>query len=58
MPTNFWDATLDHGASRSNVTATNCDDHTKNVSFMLREGGAWELAPAYDVTHAYNPDGA
>ena len=40
-----------------NVMAANCDDHTKNVSFMLREGGAWELAPAYDVTHAYNPHG-
>lgn len=40
-----------------NVMAANCDDHTKNVSFMLREGGAWELAPAYDVTHAYNPRG-
>lgn len=40
-----------------NVMAANCDDHTKNVSFLLREGGAWELAPAYDVTHAYNPKG-
>ena len=40
-----------------NVVAANCDDHTKNVSFLLREGGAWELAPAYDVTYAYNPKG-
>jgi serine/threonine-protein kinase HipA len=40
-----------------NVAAANCDDHPKNVSFLLREGGAWELAPAYDVTHAYNPKG-
>lgn len=40
-----------------NVMAANCDDHTKNTSFMLREGGYWELAPAYDVTHAYNPQG-
>jgi serine/threonine-protein kinase HipA len=40
-----------------NVMAANCDDHTKNVSFLLREGGGWELAPAYDVTHAYNPQG-
>jgi serine/threonine-protein kinase HipA len=40
-----------------NVVAANCDDHTKNVSFLLREGGAWELAPAYDVTYAYNPNG-
>lgn len=40
-----------------NVVAANCDDHTKNVSFLLREGGVWELAPAYDVTYAYNPKG-
>jgi len=40
-----------------NVMAANCDDHTKNISFLLREGGAWELAPAYDVTYAYNPNG-
>ncbi len=40
-----------------NVMAANCDDHTKNTSFLMREGGAWELAPAYDVTHAYNPKG-
>ena len=40
-----------------NVMAANCDDHTKNVSFLLRQGRTWELAPAYDVTHAYNPKG-
>jgi serine/threonine-protein kinase HipA len=40
-----------------NVMARNCDDHTKNFSFILKEGGNWDLAPAYDVTHAYNPHG-
>jgi serine/threonine-protein kinase HipA len=40
-----------------NVMARNCDDHTKNFAFRLKQGGTWELAPAYDVTHAYNPDG-
>jgi serine/threonine-protein kinase HipA len=40
-----------------NVMARNCDDHTKNFSFRLREGAAWELAPAYDVTFAHNPNG-
>lgn len=40
-----------------NVMARNCDDHTKNFAFLLRRGGTWELAPAYDVTHAYNPKG-
>jgi serine/threonine-protein kinase HipA len=38
-----------------NVIARNCDDHTKNFAFMLRQGGKWELAPAYDVCHAYRP---
>lgn len=35
--------------------AANCDDHTKNLSFLLPEGGRWRLAPAYDVTHAHAP---
>ncbi|QHI96589.1 type II toxin-antitoxin system HipA family toxin [Xylophilus rhododendri] len=40
-----------------NVLARNCDDHSKNFSFRLRQGQAWELAPAYDVTFAHNPQG-
>lgn len=40
-----------------NVMGRNCDDHTKNFSFRLRQGAAWELSPAYDVTFAHNPDG-
>lgn len=40
-----------------NVMAANCDDHTKNHAFMLEQGKPWALAPAYDVTHAYNPRG-
>lgn len=41
-----------------NVLARNCDDHTKNHSFLL-EGphASWRLSPAYDVTFAYNPRG-
>jgi serine/threonine-protein kinase HipA len=38
-----------------NVIARNCDDHTKNFSFILRQGGKWELSPAYDLCHAYRP---
>ena len=38
-----------------NVLARNCDDHTKNFSFLLKKDGKWELAPAYDVCHAYQP---
>lgn len=40
-----------------NVLAANCDDHTKNLSFLMDRTGQWQLAPAYDVTHAYNPKG-
>ena len=40
-----------------NVMSRNCDDHTKNFSFRLRQGRPWELAPAYDVTFAHNPKG-
>ncbi|WP_461629912.1 type II toxin-antitoxin system HipA family toxin [Labilibaculum euxinus] len=39
-----------------NVIARNCDDHTKNFAFRLKKGESWELAPAYDVCHAYRPD--
>ncbi|MEP7059233.1 MAG: HipA domain-containing protein, partial [Actinomycetota bacterium] len=28
-----------------NVAAANCDDHAKNVSFLLPEDGSWQLAP-------------
>jgi serine/threonine-protein kinase HipA len=40
-----------------NVMSRNCDDHTKNFAFLMRRGQSWSLAPAYDVTHAYNPKG-
>lgn len=38
-----------------NVLARNCDDHTKNFSFRLKKDEKWELAPAYDICHAYQP---
>lgn len=38
-----------------NVIARNCDDHTKNFSFILKKEGVWTLAPAYDVCYAYEP---
>lgn len=41
-----------------NVLARNCDDHTKNFSFLLDPAaGGWRLAPGYDITYAYNPRG-
>lgn len=38
-----------------NVLARNCDDHTKNFSFIMDKQGIWQLAPAYDVCHAFDP---
>ncbi len=40
-----------------NVVARNQDDHTKNISFLMDETGAWRLSPAYDVAWSYNPVG-
>ncbi|MFN4854640.1 MAG: type II toxin-antitoxin system HipA family toxin [Bacteroidota bacterium] len=39
-----------------NVVSRNCDDHTKNFAFRLKKDAQWELAPAYDVCHAYKPN--
>lgn len=40
-----------------NVIARNQDDHTKNIAFLMDRKGVWKLAPAYDLTFAYNPRG-
>jgi len=32
------------------------DDHAKNASFLLKEGGRWELSPAYDITGGAPPE--
>jgi serine/threonine-protein kinase HipA len=38
-----------------NVVSRNQDDHTKNIAFLMDEQGQWSLAPAYDMTFAYDP---
>ena len=40
-----------------NVLAWNCDDHVKNISYLMDRSGEWFLAPAYDECYAYNPEG-
>lgn len=40
-----------------NVVARNQDDHAKNIAFLMSPQGEWSLAPAFDLTYAYNPDG-
>ena len=37
-----------------NYLAMNCDDHAKNFAFLMDEQGRWSLAPAFDITFAYN----
>ena len=37
-----------------NVLAANCDDHTKNQSFVMQANGRWGLSPAYDITHSFD----
>ena len=41
-----------------NVLAWNCDDHVKNISYLMDRDGVWTLSPAYDECYAYNPEGA
>lgn len=41
-----------------NVLAWNCDDHVKNISYLMDRSGSWRLAPAYDECYAYNPNGS
>jgi serine/threonine-protein kinase HipA len=41
-----------------NVVARNQDDHVKNIAFLMDKRGTWSLAPAFDMTYSYNPDGA
>lgn len=38
-----------------NVVARNQDDHVKNVAFLMDRDGRWRLAPAFDVTYAWEP---
>ena len=40
-----------------NVVSRNCDDHSKNIAFLMGQNGKWSLAPAYDVCYAYDPAG-
>jgi len=37
-----------------NVLVHNCDDHTKNFSFMMDQEGKWLLSPAFDLCYSYD----
>lgn len=38
-----------------NVVGRNCDDHVKNIAFLMNRRGEWTLSPAFDVSYAWNP---
>ena len=40
-----------------NVAFNNRDDHPKNFAYVMSRSGAWQLAPAYDVTFCEGPGG-
>jgi serine/threonine-protein kinase HipA len=40
-----------------NVAGRNCDDHVKNIAFLMNRRGEWSLSPAFDVSYALNPTG-
>jgi serine/threonine-protein kinase HipA len=40
-----------------NILARNQDDHVKNIAFLMDKNGIWSLAPAFDITYSYNPEG-
>lgn len=37
-----------------NVAIGECDDHTKNFSFIMERKAGWRLAPAYDLTGSHH----
>jgi serine/threonine-protein kinase HipA len=40
-----------------NVIGHNCDDHVKNIAFLMNRRGVWCLSPAFDISYSWNPSG-
>ena len=40
-----------------NVVGQNCDDHVKNIAFLMNRRGEWRLSPAFDISYAWNSRG-
>jgi len=40
-----------------NVVGRNHDDHVKNIAFLMNRRGEWRLAPAFDMSYAWDPRG-
>jgi serine/threonine-protein kinase HipA len=35
-----------------NIVGKNCDDHAKNMAFLMDRNGKWKISPAYDLTYS------
>lgn len=40
-----------------NIVGRNCDDHVKNIAFLMNRRGGWRLSPAFDLSYAWDPRG-
>jgi serine/threonine-protein kinase HipA len=40
-----------------NIIGRNCDDHVKNIAFLMNRRGEWRLSPAFDISFSWNPSG-
>jgi serine/threonine-protein kinase HipA len=40
-----------------NIVGRNCNDHVKNIAFLMNRRGVWRLSPAFDISYAWNPRG-
>jgi len=40
-----------------NIVGRNCDDHVKNIAFLMNQQGEWRLSPGFDISYAWNPSG-
>ncbi|MEJ2039945.1 MAG: HipA domain-containing protein, partial [Desulfosarcinaceae bacterium] len=36
-----------------NVVGRNCDDHVKNIAFLMNRRGDWRLSPAFDISDGF-----
>ena len=40
-----------------NIVGRNCDDHVKNIAFLMNQRGEWRLSPGFDISYSWNPSG-
>lgn len=40
-----------------NIVGRNCDDHVKNIAFLMNQRSEWRLSPGFDISYSWNPSG-